>query len=258
MSAEDRGQMRCVVLGKACQVVDLSYPLNGSTIFWPGGEGFKLCMNTCRNEEHGYDYAAGVFTCSEHGGTHVDAPYHFKLDGKTVDQIPLTDLMGSCKVLEVTKQCNIDANYTLQPEDILAFEQQYGALGLGDIVLVRTGWHRKYSQGAAEYLGYDEKTQGPYTDSVVLRFPSIGKEAAEMLVARNVTAVGLDTASIDPGYSKDFIVHQVLLGAGIYGVENINGNIDLLPPCGSTLMIMPMKITGGSGAPARVVAFLDT
>jgi kynurenine formamidase len=64
-------------------------------------------------------------------------------------------------------------------------------------------------------------------------------------------------ASLDAGYSRDFIAHQIILGAGIYGIENVNGNIDLLPTTGATLVVMPMKITGGSGAPARVVAFFN-
>lgn len=61
-------------------------------------------------------------------------------------------------------------------------------------------------------------------------------------------------ASLDPGNSADFIAHRILLGAGIYGIENINGNIDLLPRSGFTLLVMPLKLAGGSGAPARVVA----
>jgi kynurenine formamidase len=62
------------------------------------------------------------------------------------------------------------------------------------------------------------------------------------------------TASLDRGKSRDFAVHCILLGAGIYGIENVNGNIDQLPASGFTLIVMPMKIGGGSGAPARVVA----
>lgn len=61
-------------------------------------------------------------------------------------------------------------------------------------------------------------------------------------------------ASLDTGNSTDFIAHRILLGAGIYGIENLNGNIDLVPSAGSTLIVMPMKLAGGSGAPARVVA----
>lgn len=63
-----------------------------------------------------------------------------------------------------------------------------------------------------------------------------------------------DTASLDPGSSVDFIAHRILLGAGIYGIENINSNIDLLPRTGFTLLVMPLMLAGGSGAPARVVA----
>ena len=63
-------------------------------------------------------------------------------------------------------------------------------------------------------------------------------------------------ASIDAGRERTFIAHRILLGAGIYGIENINSNIDELPVKGGTLLVMPMKITGGSGAPARVSALI--
>lgn len=61
--------------GNACSI-DLGYPLNESTVFWPGGEGFQLCMScaavplppSSENEPTSYyDYAAGVFSCAEHG-----------------------------------------------------------------------------------------------------------------------------------------------------------------------------------------------
>lgn len=248
---------RCVIVGKQCQAVDLSYPLDASTIYWPGGEGFKLCMSCFQSPQFGYDYAAGVITCSEHGGTHVDAPYHFKSDGITVDQIPLESLVGACKVIDISGLCSQTADYCLSVSDIEAFESTLGALVHGDIVLIRTGWHRHYPSGPAAYLGFDEATQGPYSDSSVLSFPGISKEAALLLVSRRIAAVGLDTASLDAGASKDFIAHVTLLGSGIYGIENISGAIDQLPVTGATLMVMPMKIGGGSGAPARVVAFFE-
>jgi kynurenine formamidase len=52
------------------------------------------------------------------------------------------------------------------------------------------------------------------------------------------------------------MTHRIILSAGIYGIENINSGIDALPPAGFTLCVMPMKISGGSGAPARVVAMI--
>jgi kynurenine formamidase len=253
----EEAPVQCIFLGKSCQVVDLSYPLNNSTIFWPGGEGFQLCMNCFISNEYGYEYAAGVINCTEHGGTHVDAPYHFKSNGKRIDEILLSDLIGSCKVIDISSQCSNNRDYTLSYDDIIQFEASYGQLNHGDIVLIRTGWHKYYSLGAKAYLGFDETTEGPYDDNSVLSFPGISKEAANLFVERKVRAVGLDTASLDTGASRDFIAHQILLGNGIYGIENINGSIEMLPNIGATLMVMPMKVTGGSGAPARVVAFFE-
>jgi kynurenine formamidase len=64
------------------------------------------------------------------------------------------------------------------------------------------------------------------------------------------------TASLDAGANGLFEVHRIILGANIYGIENLNENIECVPPTGSSIMVMPMKITGGSGGPARVVVML--
>jgi kynurenine formamidase len=63
----------------------------------------------------------------------------------------------------------------------------------------------------------------------------------------------VDTPSIDPGQSKDFIVHQIVNGANKPAFENV-ANTDRLPPTGATIIALPMKIEGGSGAPTRIVA----
>ena len=103
-------------------------------------------------------------------------------------------------------------------------------------------------------MGYDEKTMGKYNHQP-LNFPGIGKEAAQLFVERKIAAVGLDTASLDPGSCVDFYAHRILLGAGIYGIENLNSNIDNLPTNKSfTLVVMPLKLKGGSGSPSRIFA----
>ena len=60
----------------------------------------------------------------------------------------------------------------------------------------------------------------------------------------------------DPGWCKSFDSHRVLLSAGVYGIENLSPALAQLPPRGATLCVMPLKLSGGTGAPARVVAFL--
>jgi kynurenine formamidase len=177
--------------------VDLSYPLNSNTIFWPGGEGFTLCMNCVSSPEHGYDYAAGCFTCAEHGGTHVDAPFHFNKDGITVDLIPLKQLIGKLRIIDIKEKCADPENmncrdYCLSADDILRYENVNGKLENDDIVIVRTGWHQFYEQGPKAYLGFDEKVDGKYDDNSRLSFPGIGSDAAALFVERRIVAVGLD------------------------------------------------------------------
>jgi len=165
-------------------------------MMWPGGEKFKLCMGCTKSPEYGYDYAAGTISCAEHGGTHVDAPFHFNAAGIKVDQITLSQLIGNCKVIDICDQCERDPDYAFTGSDIVAFEAVNGTLEQGDIVLIRTGWSHKYGGGPLAYLGFDEATQGPYTGDSRLQFPAIGEEAARVLVQRNVAAVGLDTGSL--------------------------------------------------------------
>jgi kynurenine formamidase len=88
-----------------------------------------------------------------------------------------------------------------------------------------------------------------------LTFPGISAEAAKLLVDRKVAGVGIDTASIDYGKSKDFMTHRVLTAANIYALENV-ANTDRLPEVGATIIALPVKIAGGTGGPCRIVGIL--
>lgn len=80
-------------------------------------------------------------------------------------------------------------------------------------------------------------------------------EAAEWLVnTSKVVGVGVDTASIDPGNSKEFVAHQILTAANIYLMENLDLADKDLPPRDIQLIVMPMKIINGTGAPLRIIA----
>lgn len=76
-----------------------------------------------------------------------------------------------------------------------------------------------------------------------------------MVKSGKVVGVGVDTASIDPGRNTEFIAHQILNGANIYLMENLAlANVNL-PAKNFQLVIMPMKITEGTGAPMRIIAY---
>src|SRR5262249_29395699 len=85
------------------QVVDLSYPLDEQTLYWPSSpRGFKLEKLSYGPTPAGYFYAAYTFSAPEHGGTHIDAPIHFGEGRRTVDQIPLRQLVAPAVVIDVS------------------------------------------------------------------------------------------------------------------------------------------------------------
>jgi kynurenine formamidase len=71
---------------------------------------------------------------------------------------------------------------------------------------------------------------------------------------RAVKAVGIDTASIDHGPSTLFESHVVLTEGNVPVFENV-ASLERLPETGFVVAALPMKISGGSGGPLRIVAW---
>jgi kynurenine formamidase len=233
------------------ELIDLTHPFDARTIYWPTApHGFELQRLSYGRTEQGYFYSAYAFAAPEHGGTHIDAPIHFSDSGHTVDKVPLRQLLGDAYVIDVSDKAAHDRDYRLSVADVQAFERGHGRIPAGSIVLLRTGWDRKWPDRKA-YMGDD--TPG---DASHLHFPSFGAEAARLLVEqRRVGAIGVDVASIDYGQSTDFEVHQIVAAHDVVGFENLRG-LDALPPAGATVIALPMKIENGSGGPLRAVALV--
>lgn len=233
-------------------VVDLSHPYDEQTVFWPTAEGFELEKVADGLTEKGYYYAANNFKTAEHGGTHIDAPVHFAAGRHTVDQIPLEQLMGAAVVVDVSAACERDADYQVSVEDLAAWEREHGAIPAGAILILRTGFGRRWPDRKS-YMGTDERGPGAVAK---LHFPGLHPEAARWLVAnRNVKAVGLDTPSIDYGQSTLFESHRALFDRNIPAFENL-ANLDRLPARDFHVIALPMKIKGGSGGPLRIIAIV--
>ena len=231
------------------KLVDLTYAFDDKTIYWPTAKPFEWQKESWGKSAGGYWYTAARYAASEHGGTHLDAPIHFGEGKQAVDEIPITRLVGPALVIDVSAACATNADYLLKTEDIATWESAHGQIPNEAIVLIHTGWG-KFWGDKKKYLGTDAPG-----DTANLHFPGISREAAELLAARKIEAIGIDTASIDYGQSKDFKTHQILYGANIYGLENV-ANLERLPVKGATLIALPMKIKGGTGAPVRIVALL--
>jgi kynurenine formamidase len=238
------------LLPEGARLVDLTYDFDEKTIYWPTSpSGFELKQLSHGMTAGGFFYASNTLCTPEHGGTHLDAPIHFAEGKMTAEQLPLERLIAPAVVIDISADAAKGPDALLQPSHLESFEKEHGRIEPGTIVLVRTGWGR-YWPDKKQYLGDD--TPG---DASKLHFPGISREAAEALVERQAAAVGIDTASIDHGPSKDFIAHQVLMKANIPAFENVAA-MEKLPTRGALIVALPMKVRGGSGGPLRIVAVL--
>jgi len=232
------------------KVVDLTYSFDDKTVYWPTAKPFQWEKESWGKSAGGYWYTAARYAASEHGGTHLDAPVHFGEAKSAADEIPISRLIGPAVVIDVSGAAAKDADYRVTADDIASWEKQHGQIPDNSIVLVHSGWG-KFWPDRKKYLGTDAPG-----DTANLHFPGVSREAAEFLARqRKIDGIGIDTASIDHGPSKDFIAHRILNGANIYCLENV-ANLERLPAKGATVIALPMKIKGGTGGPARIIAVL--
>lgn len=236
------------------KIIDLTHEFSRETVYWVTAKEFELDTVFAGVTEQGFYYTANDITTAEHGGTHIDAPIHFAEGKQTVDQLPLTNLIGPAIKIDVSENALQDPDYLISVDDIDRWEQQENTpIPEGSIVLFYTG-HSTYYPDKKKYLGTEMRGEAAL-DS--LHFPGISPEAAQWLIDnRNIKAVGLDTPSLDYGQSKDFKTHVILLSENIPGFENL-ANLEQLPNSGFQVVALPMKIRGGSGGPLRMIALMS-
>ena len=139
-------------------------------------------------------------------------------------------------------------------EDFARFEREHGAIPDNAIVLLRTGFSKRWPDAAR----YSARRHAGEEGVKRLHFPGLHPDAARWLVAnRRIGAIGIDTASIDYGQSTLFESHRVLYERDMPAFENITA-LERLPVTGAYVIALPMKIGGGSGAPLRAVAVLPS
>lgn len=217
------------------RVVDLGHALSAGAPTWTGKPAYSR-EGTSSN---------GRFSTEEHFGTHLDAPSHFG-GAWTVDRIPVDRLVRPAVCISMEAAVAKDEDYRLTVADIRAFETLHGTIEEGAVVLVATGWDRRWAD-PARYMN---------TRDGVKHFPGLSVEAARYLaVDRKVAGIGIDTASIDYGPSEKYEAHQTTMVLDVYHVENA-ANLTGLPPRGFTIVVAPVKLEGGSGGPTRIFALL--
>jgi kynurenine formamidase len=222
------------------KLVDLTHTLDENSPSWDGTCGFKHAIKLDYEEcSTGVKFRVGQFKMNAGIGTHIDAPNHCISGGKAIDQLLLDNLVSPCIVIDISTKAH--ENYCVSIQDITEFERTYGIILESTFVMIKTGWDRFWHE--------PEK----YRNNLV--FPSVSEEAARLLVERGVSGIGIDTLSPDC-LKSGFPVHQAFLSAGKYIVENA-ANLDILPPNGSFIMVLPIKVKGATEAPVRLIGLID-
>ena len=245
------------------QLVELSHEWDQRAPSYPGQADIKMTRGV-KHSQHGV--LAWRTITSMHTGTHMNAPLHLIQKGADLADISPERFFGNGAVLDVPK-----GNWeVITAADLQAAKPEVKE---GDIVMIVTGWHHKYSDGL-EYYG---------------EAPGLSKDAAEWLVSKKAKMVGIDTPHIDhplatsmaphrggpqmkrlvDSYKKSTgldwkaehpewnIAHRTLLGAGIPTIEQIGGDVDEVKGKRMTLAATPWKFQHGDACQVRVVAMFD-
>ncbi|XP_033097447.1 isatin hydrolase-like [Anneissia japonica] len=249
------GLVRCEHGGEKDDIIDLSYPFDGNTLFWPGQDPFVQTIGYRGSTGNSW-YETNSFQMGEHTGTHLDAPAHFSEGKQRVDAIPKEHFIGPGVKVDISSKASTNPDALLEVEDLMAWEKTNGDIPEGAILMVFTGWGKFYPDRAS-YFGSDRNdTYIDANGTSLLHFPGISPDAADWLIGnRDVVGVGIDTPSLDYGQSTTFSTHVKLMDENIYGLENV-ANLDNMPTSGSTVYALPMHIKDGSGAPVRIFAIV--
>jgi kynurenine formamidase len=224
-------------------LIDLTHTLSSEIPTWSGTCGFRVTVEVDYNQNASHtkfrvqslEMRAGI-------GTHLDAPLHCFPNALSVATIPLEQLIVPCVVIDVSSK--VDPDYYVSVEDIHTFEKQHGSISAHSFVIGYTGWSH-YWHKPVRYRNQDGQGR--------MHFPGFSQEAAELLLERTITGIGIDTLSPDGSDQTYFPVHNTLLRNGAYIVENLT-NCHKLPPIGAYFIGLPLKIEGGTESPMRAVA----
>jgi kynurenine formamidase len=225
--------------------VDLTYPFDHTI---PHFEPSHLMQveEVATYEKNGY--WSQQFQFEGQWGTHVDAPAHFVQGARTVEQIPLQEMILPLVVIDIHEKVAKNADYILLVDDVLTWEDQYGGVPKGAFVALRTDWSKRWPNQSAMH-NRDENgtahTPGWSLDALAYLYEDC-----------QVTASGHETFDSDPGFrakETHWICERYILSKNHYQIELLC-NLDQCPPSGAIVICTFPKPRNASGFPARVFA----
>jgi len=220
------------------RAVDLTHFLDEKVPTWSGNCGFRL--------EIRLDYEQGlrVQTVKSHAGvgTHMDAPSHFIRGSWNIADIPLEQLIVPAYVFRIEGKPDL----FIRPSDIEAYEKKWGPIPPRALFIASTGWEKHW--------GDPNRYRNPDSEGR-MHFPGFSAEAADLLIERNVSGIGIDTLSPDGSNTDQFPVHEKILGAKKYIIENL-AHLHEMPPTGAFAIVFPPKARDATECVCRVAGLI--
>jgi kynurenine formamidase len=227
------------------EFVDLTHSFGPLTPVWKGFG--PATFSAASDPETGRPYTIEkdgfrVFFYSMVGqyGTHVDPPAHFDPGGKTMDQIPLKQMILPLVVFDMTPMLKTDPNHALSVEDIKAWERTHGRVPAGSFAAVRTDMYKDWDTNQQRFK------RAP--------FPAWSLDAIQFLYEqRGIVANGHE--SMDTDATDDLKSEAWVLKHGHWQIE-VMANLDKVPATGALIVATWPKPEHGLGFPARAFAIL--
>ncbi|TNH05476.1 cyclase family protein [Testudinibacter sp. TR-2022] len=202
-----------------------------------------------------FDHSDGFFvhqyTFPGQYGTHIDPPIHFAArQPRYINDLKLKqELVLPLIVIDKSKEAAEDPDFTLQPEDILAWEQQHGIIPEGAFVALRTDWSKRWPD-KARFANADAQGQNHYPGWSVAALQFIYEQ-------RNAVANGHETFDTDAAVNQQngLIAELYVLENNHYQVELL-ANLDQCPPTGAVIFCIAPKAEKSPGFPVRAFAIL--
>jgi kynurenine formamidase len=196
----------------------------------------------------GHSCQTHLYTHVGQWGTHVDPPIHFIAGGRTLDQLPVSEMILPLVVIDISDRVAAEPDSVPALADLTAWEERHGAIPKGSFVALRTDWHKRWPDRAA--IANLDADGVPHT-------PGWARDVlVQLFEGRGVTAVGHETTDTDPGFATskgDYGLEHYILARDRWQIELL-AKLDAAPEAGALLVASWPKPLAGSGYPARVFA----
>jgi kynurenine formamidase len=213
------------------KLIDLSHPLEHGQLNFPWDPKISILSH---NTVSSIGYNITEISMSSHQGTHLDAPFHFYDDGKTIDQVQLDRFYGPATLIDLAPNSYLEAKTPLKVEMFEPWEDKFQE---GAKIIYRTGWDRMF--GKPEF----------FSD-----FPTLTLDSARWIAEHRIGLLGMDTPTPSTDWNE---CHLILLkkGVEIVIVEGLT-NLNKMPEQ-FTFIGFPLYIKGRDGSPIRAVALAE-